>query len=424
MSIFLTSNNLLMSLVFFMVCFFIFRFSNIYMNINRSVTLFMVFYSCFLFFMIVMTDITRWYTLIVRWEIMRVSSFYLISWFNRRSLRRNRANLAILINRFRDLFLFMRCLYRVALFFLVAIFTKSSMWIFSSWLPNAMERPTPVSTLLHSSTMVVARVFVFQLVRLFSFPIMILFMMYGTWMRCLRYYHRDYKRIIAYSTSSQLVLVRLFYLVRGNILSIQYVLIHAFFKSLMFMICRWMIHGNFNQWVSSHNNNVFNYLMWRAILSMIRMPFLRVSYVKDLILQMRGFMLISVFMIYAFSTMIYSINLLSLSSYSLYKFLSRRWLFHILCIYMMMVLLFLSNIGIEVDMRLIYTLVNLGIMILLLLVFAKIRTVTIVDIYYKRNMRHFDIIRSLPFSFNIIGDKTGMTIRLKVFLFLSLIFFL
>ena len=143
MSIFLTSNNLLMSLVFFMVCFFIFRFSNIYMNINRSVTLFMVFYSCFLFFMIVMTDITRWYTLIVRWEIMRVSSFYLISWFNRRSLRRNRANLAILINRFRDLFLFMRCLYRVALFFLVAIFTKSSMWIFSSWLPNAMERPTP-----------------------------------------------------------------------------------------------------------------------------------------------------------------------------------------------------------------------------------------------------------------------------------------
>ena len=235
MSIFLTSNNLLMSLVFFMVCFFIFRFSNIYMNINRSVTLFMIFYSCFLFFMIVMTDITRWYTLIVRWEIMRVSSFYLISWFNRRSLRRNRANLAILINRFRDLFLFMRCLYRVALFFLVAIFTKSSMWIFSSWLPNAMERPTPVSTLLHSSTMVVARVFVFQLVRLFSFPIMILFMMYGTWMRCLRYYHRDYKRIIAYSTSSQLVLVRLFYLVRGNILSIQYVLIHAFFKSLMFI---------------------------------------------------------------------------------------------------------------------------------------------------------------------------------------------
>ena len=45
-------------------------------------------------------------------------------------------------------------------------------------------------------------------------------------------------------------------------------------------------------------------------------------------------------------------------------------------------------------------------------------------IYYKRNMRHFDIIRSLPFSFNIVGDKTGMTIRLKVFLFLSLIFFL
>ena len=150
------------NLVFLFVCFEIIVFMYYYMSNSLSFFIFMSYYLFFLFFMVIMVDFNNWYLFIVGWEMMRVVSFLLISWFNGWQLARNGAFLAFNINRLGDLFLFFGILFRFIFFILFSLLTKSSMWIFSSWLPNAMEGPTPVSALLHSSTMVVAGVFLVQ----------------------------------------------------------------------------------------------------------------------------------------------------------------------------------------------------------------------------------------------------------------------
>jgi NADH-ubiquinone oxidoreductase chain 5 len=103
-------------------------------------------------------DVSR-YFLILGWESIRLISYFLISIFYVRNLSQTSATLALLTNRLRDFLLFCYIFWERALFLLRAVMTKSALTFFVSWLPNAIERPTPVSSLLHSSTIVVARVF-------------------------------------------------------------------------------------------------------------------------------------------------------------------------------------------------------------------------------------------------------------------------
>lgn len=191
----LNVNYLIMqfNVVFIFVCFEIIVFMFYYMSNSLSFLIFQLFYLFFLFFMIIMVDFNNWYLLIVGWEMMGVMSFLLISWFNGRQLARNGAFLAFNINRLGDLFLFFGILFGFTFFIVLSLLTKSSMWIFSTWLPNAMEGPTPVSALLHSSTMVVAGVFLVQFFNFLSFHIVLFLLLYGTYMGLLGYKFGDYK---------------------------------------------------------------------------------------------------------------------------------------------------------------------------------------------------------------------------------------
>jgi len=96
-----------------------------------------------------------------------------------------------------------------------AVLAKSSITFFNSWLPNAIERPTPVSSLLHSSTIVVARVFLLSFLGTLSRFFGFLLLCYRSFIGLYRAFFKDYKRIVAYSTSSQLCLVGLFFVLRG-----------------------------------------------------------------------------------------------------------------------------------------------------------------------------------------------------------------
>merc|ERR1719500_1280442 len=86
-----------------------------------------------------------------------------------------------------------------------------------------MEGPTPVSSLLHSSTMVVAGVFVLSF--------------FGG-------FFKDFKRVIAYSTSSQLALIGILFCLGHFLGSISYILTHARFKAFLFIFCGIIIHSS------------------------------------------------------------------------------------------------------------------------------------------------------------------------------------
>lgn len=286
-------------------------FRQFYFNIFSRTRQFFVVYSMFLLSMLCMLFGLSWYSLVVGWEVMGVFSFLLISWFNGRSMARNGASLALLSNRVRDIVLFRGLLMRPCLLYVFGGgLTKSAMWVFSSWLPNAMEGPTPVSALLHSSTMVVARVYLISIMNYAGAAFFVL-LIYGAYMRLIRGNYADYKRIIAYSTSSQLVLVGVIAMLGSEMESSMYVEAHAYFKSLLFMFCGWIIHANYVQHINSnYNNQIIMRCVFMCCANMCGMPMMSVSRMKDvLLLRNRNYSFHLIFFFYAMCTLYYSASL-------------------------------------------------------------------------------------------------------------------
>lgn len=211
----------------------------------------------------------------------------------------------------------------------IAGLTKSAVWLFSSWLPNAMEGPTPVSTLLHSSTMVVARVFLIRIFNYSGYLISLLFLLYGCYMRRIGRQFSDYKRVIAYSTSSQLALVGLISIMGSECQSLSYVELHAYFKSLLFMLCGWAIHSNYVQYlISNYNYLILNSSVFWCSCVMCGLPFFSVAGIKDVLLIRRCFIIFYlVFIIYAYRTFYYSLLLRYARSYNSLFFLEGRHIF-------------------------------------------------------------------------------------------------
>merc|ERR1712035_223229 len=92
---------------------------------------------------------------------------------------------------------------------------------------------------------------------------------------------KDFKRIVAYSTRRQLVLVRVFYFMGSMSHTISYVYVHAFFKSLIFIVCRVIIHAIKMQLIREITIKSNKILLFFGCVIIIRFPFLSVSVIKD-----------------------------------------------------------------------------------------------------------------------------------------------
>nr|YP_009050548.1 NADH dehydrogenase subunit 5 [Dysmicohermes ingens]AIG24337.1 NADH dehydrogenase subunit 5 [Dysmicohermes ingens] len=204
----------------------------------------------------------------------------------------------------------------ICIMVILAGMTKSAQIPFSSWLPAAMAAPTPVSALVHSSTLVTAGVYL-----LIRFNVLMVDNYLGKFLLligCLTMFMAglganfefDLKKIIALSTLSQLGLMMSILAMGLPILAYFHLLTHALFKALLFMCAGAVIHNMMNSQDIRFMGSLVNQMpltiscMHIANLALCGTPFLAGFYSKDLILEMVSLSNVNmlIFMIYFIST--------------------------------------------------------------------------------------------------------------------------
>nr|YP_010952912.1 NADH dehydrogenase subunit 5 [Empoascanara defecta]WMQ52355.1 NADH dehydrogenase subunit 5 [Empoascanara defecta] len=306
-------SSLFISVVLFISSMVVFYSMN-YMGIGSySSNRFLFLVILFVLSMVLMIISPNLLSILLGWDGLGLVSYCLVIYFN--SMKSYLAGLiTCLTNRLGDIgllisiswmvsfgswhFIFYLDLFNSALFYMIIIssFTKSAQIPFSSWLPAAMAAPTPVSALVHSSTLVTAGVYL--LIRFFNSLVynnlifLFLSMMTMFMSSFCANYEFDLKKIIALSTLSQLGLMMSSLFLGFVNLSFFHLLSHAMFKSLLFLCAGiFIFYMNDNQDIR-FMGSVCNFLPFCAScfnlsnLALCGMPFLSGFYSKDLILEM------------------------------------------------------------------------------------------------------------------------------------------
>jgi proton-translocating NADH-quinone oxidoreductase chain L len=291
--------------------------------------------SFFTFSMLVLVTSGDLLLLFVGWEGVGLSSFLLISFWYTRVPALKSALKAILMNKIGDLFLLFAIailcyfaqgdmsiylcgdniinyasknnvtFYGLSLVDLTAIlitfaaFVKSAQLFFHTWLPDAMEGPTPVSALLHAATMVTAGVYLvirFSFLIEFSYITRIIMLVVAVWTliitSLIALFQYDIKKIIAYSTCGQLAMMFIACSLSGYDFALYHFFNHAFFKCLLFLLAGMIIHELKNEQdirVMGRLATIMPYTFVAftiAMLSSLGFPFLSGASSKDLIISL------------------------------------------------------------------------------------------------------------------------------------------
>nr|ARU07643.1 NADH dehydrogenase subunit 5 [Gracilaria tenuistipitata] len=305
-----------------------------YMQNDPHLPRFMAFLEIFTFFMLVLVTADNLVQMFVGWEGVGLASYLLINfWFTRLAANQS-AIKALVVNRIGDFGLSLGILTTFYIFQSVDYFTvfslaplftnyflnfagfyfsgltligiflfigavgKSAQLGLHTWLPDAMEGPTPVSALIHAATMVTAGVFLlirFSPLIEFSSTVLNILIVFGSLTAFFAgmsgVFQNDLKRVIAYSTCSQLGYMIFSCGISCYNVSMFHLINHAFFKALLFLSAGAVIHALANEQDMRRMGSLIKFLpltyslMLIGSLALAGFPFLTGFYSKDFILE-------------------------------------------------------------------------------------------------------------------------------------------
>nr|AWV84141.1 NADH dehydrogenase subunit 5 [Tettigades ulnaria] len=322
----INSCNMLMTLIFdFMSTMFlstvmfisstVILYSGEYMSSDKTINRFIYIVMMFVMSMIMLIISPNMISIIIGWDGLGLVSYCLVIYYQN-TLSNNAGMLTALMNRIGDVAILMSIAWMMnfgswnfcsfidkmdmnymTMLIMLAGFTKSAQIPFSSWLPAAMAAPTPVSALVHSSTLVTAGVYLMirfsnmiqnmSLINMFMLMSVMTMIMSGIGAN----FEFDLKKIIALSTLSQLGIMMTILMFGYPMLSFFHLIIHALFKASLFLCAGMIIHGfSNNQDIRMMGCLCYQMpmtmtLMNIANLSLCGIPFMSGFYSKDLIME-------------------------------------------------------------------------------------------------------------------------------------------
>lgn len=316
--------SLLMTLIITGVGFLIHVYSNGYMDHEEDYARFFAYMNFFVFAMLLLVLASNLLLLFVGWEGVGLASYLLIGFWYQRKKAAHAAVKAFVVNRIGDLGLLLGIVWTFLLFgttdmdaiaakasgvdvtvltlltalYFIGAIGKSAQIPLHIWLPDAMEGPTPVSALIHAATMVTAGVYlVVRLNVLFSLAPETLYWIgiigVGTslFAAIVAVVQTDLKRVLAYSTVSQLGLMFLACGAGAYYSAMFHLTTHAFVKALLFLSAGnvvHMMHGNTDMKTMGGLKAPFHTTHWLFLIGVLAMsgfPPFATFFSKDLILE-------------------------------------------------------------------------------------------------------------------------------------------
>lgn len=302
-------------------------YSTSYINGDPHLPRFMSYLSLFTFFMIILVTSGNLIQLFIGWEGVGLCSYLLINfWFTR--IQANKAGIkAMVVNKIGDIGLLLGIIFLLNIFggmdyfsifslsyysfycdiflnwcsflLLIGVVGKSAQIGLHTWLPDAMEGPTPVSALIHAATMVTAGVFlIIRVSPIFENTpfILLLIVLIGSFTAfftsTIGLTQNDLKKVIAYSTCSQLGYMVMICGFSQYNSGLFHLVNHGFFKALLFLSAGSIIHAlsdeqDIRRMGLMRNILPFSYIcIFIGSISLMGLPFLTGFYSKDLILEL------------------------------------------------------------------------------------------------------------------------------------------
>ena len=247
-----------------------------YMHEDEGFSRFFTYLNLFIFFMLLLVMGNNYLIMFVGWEGVGLCSYLLIGFWFKNTAYNNAARKAFVMNRIGDLGFLLGIILTfvtfgsisynevfsnagtvspaiitsIALLLFIGAMGKSAQIPLYTWLPDAMAGPTPVSALIHAATMVTAGIYMivrsnvfYSISEVASETVAVVGVITALFAATIGLFQNDIKKILAYSTVSQLGLMFLGLGVGAYSSAVFHVTTHAFFKALLFLGAGSVIHA-------------------------------------------------------------------------------------------------------------------------------------------------------------------------------------